>query len=125
MTLDQEAPHARGHMVVNRAISRRTGPIVEIARPADQHAVDVLANCLPRVFVAPAQDCADPRLEPSDTLLRWAGPEIPLAILREIVGSEAVAEEVETLLACIAQTGLKTPFCWTTCLVGCSLRNHV
>src|SRR5215831_20399430 len=86
-------------MVVDRAISRRTGPIVEIARPADQHAVDILANCLPGVFIAPAQDCADPRLEPCDALLRRAGPKIPLAVLREIVGSEAVAEEVETLLA--------------------------
>ena len=59
MTLDQEAPRARGHMVVDRAISGRAGPIVEIARPANQHAVDVLANFLPRVFIAPAQDCAD------------------------------------------------------------------
>src|SRR6516225_4160048 len=65
-------------MVVDRAISRRTGPVVEIARPAHQHAVDILTNCLPGVFIPPAQDCADPRLEPSDTLLRRAGPEIPL-----------------------------------------------
>jgi hypothetical protein len=58
MTLDQEAAHARGHMVVDDAISRRAGPVVEVSRPADQHAVDVLANCLPGVFIAPAQDCA-------------------------------------------------------------------
>ena len=41
MTLDQKAPHARGHMVVDRAISRRTGPVVEVSRPADQHAVNI------------------------------------------------------------------------------------
>ena len=104
MTLDQEASHARGHMVVDRAISRRAGPVVEVSRPADQHAVDILANCLPGVFIAPAQDCADPRLEPCDALRR-AGPKIPLAVLWEIVGSETVAEEVETLLACITQAG--------------------
>src|SRR6516165_9802896 len=90
-------------MVVDRAISRRAGPVVEVPRPADQHTVD----SLPRVFIAPAQDCADPRLEPCDALLRRAGPEIPPAVLREIVGSEAVAEEVETLLACITQAGLR------------------
>ena len=59
MTLDQEAPHARGHMVVDRAISRRTGPVVEIARPAHQHAVDILTNCLPGVFIPPGDVPAD------------------------------------------------------------------
>ena len=74
MTLDQEPPCAGGHVVVDRAIGGRAGPVVEVPRPANQHAVDILANCLPGMFVTPVQNCADPRLEPSDTLLRRAGP---------------------------------------------------
>jgi hypothetical protein len=50
---------------------------------------------------------ADPRLEPRHALLRWTGAEIPVAVFREVMRAEAVAEEIEALLARIAQRGLR------------------
>src|SRR6202162_1690722 len=105
--LDQEVPYARGDMMVDRAVGRRTGSVVEVACPAFQHAVQLDANISPRLFVAPAEDCTDPRLETSHALLRRTGAEIPSAGSRGVVGSEAVAEEVEALVPCIAQRSVR------------------
>src|SRR5215217_3048043 len=107
VTLDQEVLHARHDMVVDGAISRRAGAKVEVARPAFQQAVELGANLVPGLIVAPLQDRAQARLETCHAVLRRTGAEIPPAGARGVVRSEAVAEKVEAFLAGIAQGGLR------------------
>src|ERR1700730_7843824 len=80
-------------MVVDRAIGRRAGPVVEVARPAFQQAVQLAANIGPGLVVAPVEDCTEPRLEtgprfianhrrssPSSEACRKSGPFPPPAL---------------------------------------------
>src|SRR6202023_3745182 len=94
-------------MVVDRAIGRRAGAVVEVARPAFQQAVQLAANIGPGLVVAPAEDCTEPRLETGHALLRRTGAEIPPAGPRRVVGSEAVAEKIEAFLPRIPQGSLR------------------
>ena len=106
VTPDQKMPHALIDVIVDRSIGRQARPVAEVVRPAAQHAVQLVAHLGPGCLVAGPQEPSDLQLEPSHALPGRARPQIPVAILAKALRAEAIAQEVEALLAAIADAGL-------------------
>ena len=94
--------------VVDGPVSRHSRPMVEVVRPTAQHAVQLIAHLGPGGVAMPGPSTvAHLRLEPGNAPLGRARPQVPVAILAKPMRAEAVAQEVEALLAGLTHAGLR------------------
>ncbi len=107
MAPDQEMTNSLVDRVVDGPVSRHSRPMAEVLRPTAQHAVQLIAHLGPGGVVAGTEHPADLRLEPGNAPLGRARPQVPVAILAKPMRAEAVAQEVEALLAGLTHAGLR------------------
>ena len=84
---DQEMTNSLVDRVVDGPVSRHSRPMVEVVRPAAQHAVQLIAHLGPGGMVAGTEHPADLRLEPGNAPLGRARPQVPVAILAKPMGN--------------------------------------
>src|ERR1700712_1040599 len=102
----QEAANRLVDMVVSRPVGHQPRAVAEVSCPATQEIVQPGAHFVPRSDIGGDHDLPHARLEALHALLRWTRAQIPVAVLPIVVRSEAVPQEVEVLLPCIAHRGL-------------------
>src|SRR6202042_73649 len=99
------------HAVIEMCLDHPVGGVVragtEVTTPSPHQSVQRVAYLPPCTHVPRHQDRAHPVLQTLHALLRWTGTREPSAGLAEAVRAEAVTQEVEPFLPCIAQTGFR------------------
>src|SRR5580698_10893636 len=104
---DEKASHVVMQMRHDHSVGGVVGPRAEVAAPSPQQAVQRAAHLIPCAHVPRYEDCAHLVLQTLHALLRRTGPRVPSAGLPEAVRAEAVTQEVEPFLPCIAQAGFR------------------
>jgi hypothetical protein len=93
-------------MLIERPVGHGERPVVEVAGPAAQQAVELVADLGSRPRVGRVEQVAHFVLDPLQARLRGAGAQIAVAVPRLMMQAEAVSEELEPLPGGILQRGL-------------------
>ncbi len=107
MTPFEESTNRLVDVVIRRPVGHQPRAVAEIARPAPQQMVQPDTHLIPRRDVAGDKYLPHSRLETLHALVGRTRPQIPMAVLAVVVRPEAVAQEVEVFLPCIAHGGLR------------------
>jgi hypothetical protein len=102
----QKVPYPFPDVVIDRPIRHEPRSVGEVLSPPTQDRVELRHHLFPRRLVGRTKDLADASLDPFHRLLRWPGPQVPVAILPVMHGPEGVAQEGKRLAPPIAQPGL-------------------
>ena len=102
----QEVTHPIAHVIIDGPIGHQPRAVVEVARPAAQQSVQLVAHLRPRLFVAGDQKLIDFAFEPPDALPGWARAQVSVTLLVVVLRTKCVAKEVEAFLTSILQRGL-------------------
>jgi len=103
----QKMSHTLTHIVIDRLIGHQPRAIAEVSRPALQNAIEPSMYLLPGPYVAGYQNVLHFPPESGQTLLRRTGPQMPEAILPEVMRSKRATKEVKVFTASLLDAGFR------------------